>query len=159
MILDKRMLVIVVVIVVASVGAVTYYYVFSPVIVEGIVDHKGITGEKDGTTYSILLNTPERITFKDEDYGQFFSEKDRDAVINETLDYNMKTEYSEINYLVSIRVTSRDPINNLQENQTLAYFVSREDFNALKIGDKVTYKVERFQTATIKQLLYIQDHS
>ncbi len=159
MALDKRTLIIAVVIAVVSVGAAAYYYVFSPVIVEGVVDHKGIAGEKDGTTYSILLNTPEGITVEDEDYEQFFSEKDRDAVINETLDYMMRTEYSEINYLVSIRVSSRDPINNLEENQTLAYFVSREDFNALKIGDKVTYEVERFQIATIKQVLYIQDRS
>ena len=71
----------------------------------------------------------------------------------------MKTEYSEINYLVSIRVSSRDPINNLEENQTPAYFVSREDFNTLEIGYKVTYEVERFQTATIKRVLSIQDRS
>jgi len=159
MIPDRRTLIIVVAIAVVSVGAATYYYVFSPVIVEGVVDHKGITGEKDGTTYSILLNTPEGIIVKDEDYEQFFSEKDRNAFINETLDYRMKTEYSEINYLVSIRVTSKDPINNLEENQTLAYFASREDFNAMKIGDKVTYEVERFQTATIKHVLSIQDDS
>jgi len=159
MVLDRRILIIAVVIAAVSVGAATYYYVFSPVIVEGVVDHKGITGEKDGTTYSILLNTPEGIIVEDENYAQFFSEKDRDAFINETLDYKMKTEYSEINYLVSIRVTSRDPINNLEENQTLAYFVSRENFNALKIDDKVTYEVGRFQTATIKQVLYIQDRS
>lgn len=159
MILDKRMLVTVVVVAVISVVAATYYYVFSPVIVEGFVDHKGITGEKDGTTYSILLNTPEGIIVEDEDYAQFFSENDRNAFINETLDYRMKTEYSEINYLVSIRVTSKDPINNLEENQTLAYFVSREDFNSLKIGDKVTYEVERSQTAAIKHVLSIQDDS
>jgi len=159
MILGKRILIIVIVIAVVSVGAATYYYVFSPVIVEGVVDHKGITGEKDGTTYSILLNTPEGIIVEDEDYEHFFSEKDRNAFINETLDYKMKTEYSEINYLVSIRVTSKDPINNLEENQTLAYFASREDFNALRMADKVTYEVERFQTATIKQVLYIQDDS
>lgn len=159
MILNKRILIIVVVIAAVSVGAATYWYVFSPVIVEGIVDHKAVTGEKDGTTYSILLNTPEGIIVKDEDYEHFFPEKDRNAFINKTLEDNMKTEYLEINYLVSIRVTSKDPINNLEENQTLAYFASREDFNTLEIGYKVTYEVERFRTATIKRVLSIQDRS
>lgn len=160
MILNKRSFIIVVVVLVAgSIGAATYYYVFSPVVVEGVVDHKGVTGEKDGTTYSILLNTPEGIIVKDEDYAHFFSKKDTNAFINKTLEDEMKTEYSEINYLVSIRVTSKDPINNLEENQTLAYFVSREVFNALKMGDKVTYEVERFQTATVKRVLSIQDDS
>jgi len=160
MMFNRRSFIIVVVVLVAvSIGGATYYYVFSPVIVEGVVDHKAVTGEKDGTTYSILLNTPEGITVEDEDYEQFFSGKDRNAVINKTLEDKMKTEYSEINYFVSIRVSSRDPINNLEENQTLAYFASRDDFNALKMGDKVTYEVERFQTATIKRVLAIQDHS
>lgn len=160
MMFNRRSFIIVVVVLVAvSIGAATYYYVFSPVIAEGVVDHKAVTGEKDGTTYSILLNTPEGIIVKDEDYEHFFSEIDRNAFINETLDYRMKTEYSEINYLVSIRVTSREPINKLEENQTLAYFVSREVFNALKMGDKVTYEVERFQTATIKRVLSVQDRS
>lgn len=157
---NRRSFIIVVVVLVAvSIGAATYYYVSSPVIAEGVVDHKAVTGEKDGTTYSILLNTPEGIIVKDEGYEHFFSEIDRNAFINETLDYRMKTEYSEINYLVSIRVTSREPINNLEENQTLAYFVSREVFNALKMDDKVTYEVERFQTATIKRVLSVQDRS
>jgi len=160
MILNKRSFIIVVIVLVAvSIGAATYYYVFSPVIAEGVVDHKGVTGEKDGTTYSILLNTPEGIIVEDEDYAQFFSKKDTNAFINKTLEDEMKTEYSEINYLVSIRVTSGDPINNLEENETLAYFVSREDFNALKMGDKVRYEVERFQTATVKRVLSIQDDS
>jgi len=160
MMFNRRSFIIVVVVLVAvSIGAATYYYVFSPVIAEGVVDHKAVTGEKDGTSYSILLNTPEGIIIKDENYEQFFSEKDRNAIINKTLEDKMKTEYSEINYLVSIRVTSKDPINNLEENETLAYFVSRDDFNALKAGDKVTYEVERFQTATIKRLLTIQGHS
>ena len=160
MMFNRRSFIVVVVVLVAvSIGAATYYYVFSPVIVEGVVDHKAVTGEKDGTSYSVLLNTPEGIIVKDEDYALFFSEKDRNAFVNKTLEDSMKTEYLEINYLVSIRVSSRDPINDLEENQTLAYFASREDFNAMKIGDKVTYEVERFQTATIKHVLSIQDDS
>ena len=154
--LNKRLLSIVAVLLVAVViGAATYYYVFSPVVVEGIVDHKGVTGVKDGTLYTILLNADWGIRVEDEDYEKFFSDEDRNAFIDKSLEDTMKTEYSEINYLVSIRVSSEDPVNNLEEGETLAYFVSRDDFNMLRIGDEVKYEVERFQTATIKRLLEV----
>ena len=154
---SKTLLIIVTVVLVAvSVGVATYYYVFSPVIVEGVVDHKSVTGTKDSTLYSILLNTPEGIIVKDKDYEKFFSENDTDAFISKSLEDKIKIEYSKISYLVSIRVSTKDTINNLEEGDTLAYFVSKDDFNNLSIGDKVTYEVERFQTATVKRLLASQ---
>jgi len=151
--LNKRLLSIVAVLLVAVVIGAAYYYVFSPVIVEGIVDHKAVTGIKVDTSYDVLLNAPWGIIIKDKDYARFFSEKDRNAFINKSLEDEMKTEYSEINYLVSIRVSSKDPVNGLEKGATLAYFVSRDDFNKLRIGDKVKYEVARFQAATIKRLL------
>jgi len=40
-----------------------------------------------------------------------------------------------------------------EKGDTLAYFVSRDDFNKLRIRDKVKYEAARFQPATIKRLL------
>lgn len=71
----------------------------------------------------------------------FSPEEDRDASINKSLEDEMKTKYSTIYYLVSIRVDSKDPVNHLEEGDTLAYFVSRDDFNRVKIEDKVEYEV------------------
>jgi len=141
-----------IILVVVVVSVAVYYWFFSPVIVEGAVDHKAVTGTKDTTTYSILLNTDSGILVKDEDYQDWFSEVDRNAFVNSSLEDRMKTEYFEIYYLVSIRVSTGDPVNSLEEGETLAYFVSRDDFNRAKIGDGVRFEVERFQTATIKGL-------
>ena len=154
--LNKSLLSVMAVILVAVViGTSIYYYVFSPVIVEGIVDHKAVTGMKGDTVYTILLNTPWGIMIDDKEYEKFFSEKDRNAFINKSLEDKMKTDYSEINYFVSIRVSSKDPVNSLEKGETLAYFVSRDDFNKLTIDDKVKYEVARFQTATIRRLLVV----
>jgi len=65
----------------------------------------------------------------------------------------MKSEYSDIKYLVSIRLDSRDPINGIDKGEALAYFVSKEDFNKMKIGDKVKYEVSRSTVDTIKRFL------
>lgn len=132
-----------------------YYWFFSPTVVEGVLDHKAVTGVKDGTSYTILLNADWEISVKDEDYEKFFSENDRNAFINKSIEDEMKVEYSEINYLVSIRVSSRDPVNKIEEGETLAYFATRDNFNDLWIGDKVRYKVARFKTATIKGLVEV----
>lgn len=137
------------------VGVPSYYWFFSPVIVEGVVDHKAITGTKDATTYSILLNTDLGILVEDEDYGEWFSSTAKDAFVNSSLEDRMRTEYSEVYYFVSIRVSTGDPVNSLEEGETLAYFVSRDDFNRAMIDDGVRFEVDRFQTATIKGLTVV----
>jgi hypothetical protein len=141
--------------VVAAVGVAGYYWFFSPVIIEGVVDHKAVTGTKDATTYSVLLNADWGIVVEDEDYGGWFSDGEMNAIVNVSLEDELRREYSEVFYFVSVRVSSEDPINNLEEGETLAYFVSRDGFNKLSIGDNVRFEVDRFKTATIKGLAVI----
>ena len=141
--------------VVVVVSVAVYYWFFSPVIVEGVVDHKAVTGTKDGTIYSILLNTDSGIVVKDEDYEDWFSEVDKNAFVDSSLEGRMRTGYSEVYYLVSIRVSTGDPVNSLEEGETLAYFVSRDGFNRVKIGDGVRFEVDRFQAAAIKGLAVV----
>jgi len=128
-------------------------------IVEGVVDHKSVTGVKDDTSYTILLNRPSDegpwILVEDKDYEEFFSEEDRHAVINKSLEDEMKTKYSSINYLVSVRLNSEDTVNNLKEGDTLAYFVNRDDFNKVKIEDEVKFEVSRSAIATIERFLEV----
>lgn len=152
--MNKRSLGIVLgILVVAAVGVAISYYSFSPVVVEGVVDHKAVSGEKGHIVYSIVLNTPEGILVKDKDYEALFLEKDGDLLVNESLENELKTEYSKINYLVSIRLSLEDPVNRVAEGEALAYFVSRDDFNEMRIGYKVKFEVARFQSATMEKLL------
>jgi len=140
------------ILVAAAVGVAISYYSFSPVVVEGVVDHKAVSGEKGHIVYSIVLNTPEGILVKDKDYEGLFLEKDGNLLVDESLENKLKTEYSKINYLVSIRLTSEDPVNRVGKGEALAYFVSRDDFNELRIGHEAKFEVARFQSATMEKL-------
>ena len=129
----------------------------SPIVIEGIVDHKVITGMNGDTSYTILLNRPADngswIIVKDKDYERFFK-GEKNAFITKSIENEMK-KYSDIKYLVSIRLDSRDPINGVGKGGTLAYFVSRDEFNRVKIGDKVKFEVSR-EKCLIKRILQIE---
>jgi hypothetical protein len=117
-------------------------------IVEGVVDHKTVTGEIENTSYTILTNRPSSddglwIIVKDNDYEEFFRNQDRDAVINKSVEDEMNLKYDRINYLVSIRLTSQDTVNKLDIGDTLAYFVNGDDFNKVKIDDEVRFEVSK----------------
>ena len=103
---------------------------------EGIVDHKAITGVKDNVSYTILMNRTSDvgplILLKDEDYDEYFSTGDGNVVINESLEREVKKEYSVVNYFVNVKV---DP----EGYGTQPYRVSREIFNNMEVGTKVKF--------------------
>ena len=104
--------------------------------VEGIVDHKAVTGVKDNTSYSVLVNIgggEPWIVLKDEDYEEHFSTADENAVVSESLEREMKEEYSVVNYFVNVKV---DP----EEEGTQPYRASREVFNNIEVGTKVKFR-------------------
>lgn len=127
-------------------------------IVEGVVDHKTVTGEIENISYTILTNRPRSddrlwIIVQDNDYKEFFLEEDRDAVINKSVEYEMSLKYDMIHYLVSIRLTSQDNVNKLNIGDTLAYFVNRDDFNKVKIDDEVRFEVSKSVFSAIERFL------
>jgi len=140
---NKRLHFSILILVVVIACSLVYKSASSPIIVEGTVDHKVITGLKGDTSYTILVNrmidNRSWILLKDKSYEEFFSKKDNNTFISKSLEDKMKSEYSDIKYLVSIRLDSRDSINGIDKGEALAYFVSKEDFNKMKIGDKVKY--------------------
>ena len=135
------------------------YKFMSPIIVEGVVDHKAVTGVKGDISYTILLNRPADsglwILVKDKDYEDLFK-GEKDAFISKSAENEMKKEYSVIKYIVSIRLYSKDPINSINDGETLAYFVSRDEFNKMEIGDKVKFEVSKSEKCTIKRLIQIE---
>ncbi|MDN5295633.1 MAG: hypothetical protein PWP01_1143 [Methanosarcinales archaeon] len=141
------------------IASLLIYNFSSPIVIEGIVDHKAVTGVKGDTSYTILLNRPAEngswIIVKDKDYEMFFLKKEKNALISESVEDEMKKKYSDIKYLVSIRLDSRDPINGIGKGDTLAYFVSRDEFNRVRIGDKVKFEVSR-EKCTIRRILQIE---
>jgi len=105
--------------------------------VEGIVDHKAVTSVKDNTSYTVLVNSigdgEPWILLKDEDYEEYFSTGDENAVVSESLESEMKKEYSVVNYFVNVKVAAK-------EEGTQPYRASREVFNNIEVGTKVKFR-------------------
>lgn len=105
--------------------------------VEGLVAHKAVTGVKDNTAYTILVNRPGDgevyIVVKDVDYRDYFAPGDENAVVSESLEREMKREYAEVNYFVNVRLAPED-------QGTQPYRVSSEVFNEMKVGSSVTFR-------------------
>ena len=106
-------------------------------IVEGVVDHKAVTGIQDDTTYTILLNRPGDgtpwILVKDKDYDDYFATEDENAIISESLEQYIREKYSEVNYWVNVRLPSTG-------EGTQPYRASREIFNKMKVDSKVRFE-------------------
>lgn len=129
---------------VALIGAASIYYAFKPLTVEGVVDHKAITGEKGNAVYTILVVTDTGIIVKNiGDHGRYFLNS---TIVDESLENEIRSEYVDIKYVVSVRT----------EHETMAYFVSREDFHKVDVGDVVKYEVSRFKEPTIRIIEVIE---
>ena len=141
------------------ISALVYELAFTPVIVEGVVEWKGITGVKDNTHSTIITNRPSdgkyRILVRDKNYEGFFRDIGN-AEVNKSLEDKLKADYSNLNYYVEITVDSRDPVNNLEKGCAYGYSVSREDFNRVQVWDKVKYEVSRWsELPRIKKFLEV----
>lgn len=130
-----------------------YVIAFSTITVTGTVDHKAIVGIRDNGAYTLVTMAPLGLTVKQQDLVSLFADKDGNVTINESMEWEiMSCGYSEIRYLSSMRLSTGDSVNHIEPEGTLGYFVKRSDFNALKLTDSFTFKVEKNEPATIRNL-------
>jgi len=115
------------------------YLALRPTRAEGVVDHKTITGTRDSISYTIVTITDTEVIVKDEEFNEDFKVS---TTINETLAHRLDSWYDEINYIISVRTG----------DETVPYFVSREDFNKGDIGGRIRYTILRFKTTTIRRI-------
>ena len=109
-----------------------------PSIIDGVVDHKAITGTLNNDYHSILLNRPAGempwILVKDEVFPEWFpfadnfNDSDKNAVISQSLAEEMGLYYNEIHYWVSVLSIDGETVRT--------YEVNRETFNRMEIGNK-----------------------
>jgi hypothetical protein len=123
----ERLLVILTVIV--AVGAVVYFVAFRPVVSEGVVDHKTITGTWDQASYSIVVFTTAGNHFDDKEVRGLFDESD---IVNDTMAYQLEARYDEVFYILSVR----------SGDETMGYFVSIQDFNRIMPGSRIRFNVQ-----------------
>jgi len=119
-------------------------------VIEGSVAHKTVTGVKDGMSYTVLVNRPGEgnpwISVEDEDYRGYFAAGDEDAVITESMEQLMLAKYSEVEYLVNVRVAADEP-------GAQTYRASREVFNKAKVGDDLRCRASGAEVAEIVEIL------
>ncbi len=119
--------------------------------IEGRVDHKSITGEKNGTSYTILVNNPQAegdplINVKDSAYNGYLPATGS-AIINQELAQKLHLDYSNVTYLVNID-------DDQEKAGTTPYLVDREIFNQIDVGSYIKFKSgEHGDFKEIKELL------
>ena len=123
----EKVLAIIVTIVAVSAGI--SLLAFRPGASEGIVDHKTITGTRQGISYSIVVFTTAGNHFDDKEVRGLIEEKD---TVDDTVAAQLEARYDEVFYVVSIR----------SEDGTMGYFVNRKDFNKVVPGSQISYSVQ-----------------
>ena len=122
-------------------------------VVQGKVDHNGVTGVAEGKGSTILRNVPAydqdavddrlSIRVKDQDFQGFFTSKDEHAVITVEMEKELRQKYSDISYIVHVD----------GDQGTQSYFVSREVFNRILVDRPVRFEASGAPIPTITKLL------
>lgn len=129
----------------------SYYWFVATEQVTGNVDHKSITGIKDGTSYTLVSFNPGGLVVKAEDLSDFFVGMDLNMTVTSDLEREIMDHGYEVHYVGNVRISSPDPVNGLVPGDTRGYFVSsRDDFNRLALGKNVTIGVAHNQMNTIR---------
>jgi hypothetical protein len=113
------------------------YLALRPTSAEGVIDHKAITGTKDSTSHTIATITDTGINVEDPEFGEELKDS---TTVDDALAHRLDSMYDEINYLVSVRTSEG----------TMAYFVTREDYNRADVDDTIRFEILRFKTTTIR---------
>lgn len=108
--------------------AAIYYLSLRPVSLEGVVDHKTITGTREGTSYNIVVFTSAGNHFDDKEVRDFFDESN---LVNDSVAYQLESRYDEVFYVVSVR----------SGEETMGFIASREDFNEVVPGSSIRFKI------------------
>jgi len=119
---------VIIVAVVALIAAV-YYFALRPMSLEGVVDHKTITGSREGASYNIVVFTDAGNHFDDKEVRGLFDETN---LVNDSVAYELESLYDEVFYVVSVR----------SGDVTMGFIASREDFNEVVPGSSIQFKIQ-----------------
>jgi hypothetical protein len=104
--------------------------------IEGVVDHKILSGVKDGMQYSIVFNAPDDDgtalnQVKDDAFQSLFP-LHGELVVTEDLENQMRGVYSDFVYQVSFTKSPDD---------TFGYLTTRDIFNRMSLGAALKCRV------------------
>jgi hypothetical protein len=151
--LKSRKVMLVLAIVIVAMLALAYYQYIATEQVDGKVDHKGIMGVLDDTSYTLVMYTP---------YGLSVDSHIRDLIPKNATDLTIPQEQVLINelrdrgyslhFVLNVEVSSHDPVNGLNPGDTLGYFVEQDVFTRLNLGDIMTFEVPHNEKGVIRSV-------
>ena len=112
-------------------------YCLRPVVEEGVVAAKGISGEREGSVYTIIRFHETGVNPKISDWRSLFPNTTR---LTAQAEAQLKWRYTDIRYIVNVRT----------EIRTMGYYASKEDFNSVEPGDAVRFRILHRRDPTIK---------
>ena len=121
----------------ASILTMCLGYYFRPVVKEGVVAAKAITGVRNNVHYTIIRFHDLGVNPKIDDWESLFPNTTK---ISEEAECQLKIRYTDLRYVINIR---RKP-------KTMGYYASKDDFNKADPGDAVKFKILRKRDPTIK---------
>ncbi|MBN1948855.1 MAG: hypothetical protein JW784_03855 [Candidatus Cloacimonetes bacterium] len=107
--------------------------------ISGMVEYKMITGMRDELLQVIMLQTPSEFIHKDPVFDTLISTRSLPDIISDSLFSN----FEDIKYRVSI-------FNNTR-NETSMYFLNREMFEMIDIGNIYQFEIDPKHRDTIRK--------
>jgi hypothetical protein len=107
------------------------------VVEQGVIAAKAITGEKEGSVYTIIRFHEMGVNPKISDWRSLFPNTTRMTAQTEA---QLEWRYTDIRYVVNVRT----------EIRTMGYYASKDDFNSVDPGDAVRFRILHRRDPTIK---------
>ena len=133
--MSRERLLAILVIIVATIAGI--YVAFRPVILDGVVDHKTISGTNSGTSHTIVVFTETSSFFDDGEARALFEDSD---TVTGSISAQLDMRYDDVFYIVSVR----------SSGDTIGYYVSREDFNSVNYGNRIRFSIKGSDGLEIK---------
>lgn len=120
--------------------------------VEGTVEAKSVTGTSDDTSYGIVLAQEGSLSVEDERYEDAFGNW-REVAVDADLERRLETEYRRLRYNVHVKHRSANRRDGVESGDSLAYRARRTLFNAVDVGDEVTFERADAETPRIRDFV------
>ena len=133
-----------VVLVVLGIFAWSWWQESRPRVESGKLEFRMITGEKDGVTQVILIETADRFTVLDSLYRDIFGD-DSQEIVSRPEQLRLMESYTHLQYRVGMKQSLDD--------EHYVYRLSRELFNQVLFGPELKFEVAKKQKDTVVKLV------
>lgn len=120
--------------------------------VEGTVEAKSLTGMQGETSHGIVLAQRGDLSVEDDAYEDAFASWEA-VVVDSELERELEFEYRTLQYNVHVTHTADNERQDVAAGESLAYRVSRDQFNAIGIGDDLTFQTAGSEIPRIETVM------